>query len=144
MLVWTCKCKYIWIINLVSAKLIGPIFHGAEGCVFIGNCRQEITMDQFRDQYADCYGQLLGLIMALLNWRVKGLCFNRQSLSSVLWNRFHGCSMSVTDTPLICKLWPLTLSGWEACLCWCVSSYCVVCCWCVSSYCVCVCHPVPL
>lgn len=63
MIVFTCKCNYIWILSLEAARAVGPIFNtgpdmDADPPVWIGNKRQEIPFEQLRDNYGDCWTEI--------------------------------------------------------------------------------------
>ena len=58
---FVCQCQWTWIIDLPKAKVFGPIYMNVwsdpnlEPFLHIG---RERTMEEFMDDYSDCYNDL--------------------------------------------------------------------------------------
>lgn len=60
MIVFHCPCGYTWILDLESAKAIGPIYNSNtdKEKPFIGNHEKPIAFGALRDFYGDCWSVL--------------------------------------------------------------------------------------
>jgi hypothetical protein len=53
MIKFTCTCKYMWVLNLLSGEVFGPIYTD-----LTMGCARVRTFQSFSEEYGDCYEDL--------------------------------------------------------------------------------------